>query len=215
MKSYSEHIKTTNPKNLKLRKPVYRSSTIFPFIINKEVDTKIFFFGYWLLKKQIKEVELQITFRNESGKSLKKISKKINKSISYSLSLKKILKNYKKLKIGSVELEILSKQDLIFPYPAMVLNLDSKENSAMVHSFSRTFNNYRDKIENTKFLVPESGFDILPNKNLKPFISFTNGDREEKNKEILIEIINLMKKLLKKIKIKKLNLYEQNFYTSK
>ena len=75
MKSYSEHIKTTNPKNLKLRKPVYRSSTIFPFIINKEVDTKIFFFGYWLLKKQIKEVELQITFRNESGKSLKKISK--------------------------------------------------------------------------------------------------------------------------------------------
>ena len=45
-------------------------------------------------------------------------------------------------------------------------------------------------LANSKIKVAESGFDIIPNKNFYPFISFVNGHQILKNQLLKIRIIN-------------------------
>ena len=47
MKSYRDHLISTDPtKNALLKKPVFRSSAIFPFIINNKISNKHFVFSF-------------------------------------------------------------------------------------------------------------------------------------------------------------------------
>ncbi len=43
MQTYKNYLKSINNKNLNNRKPVFRSSAIFPFVISKNINTNIFF----------------------------------------------------------------------------------------------------------------------------------------------------------------------------
>ena len=178
MKSFQDHINFTDT----LRKPVYRSSAIFPFILEKNIDTKIIFLSYWFLKRKITEVSLLITIRNIDGKIIKRSIDKINCVKSYNISLKELLLR-NNLSRGSIELEIFSTEDMVFPFPAFSINLVSRECTTSVHSCGRIYNDFDDFISNSKIIVPESGFDILPDKNLKPFFSFVNGPLKLKNSE--------------------------------
>ena len=93
MKSYQNHLKSiNNGKNYIQRKPIFRSSAIFPFLINKELNTNIYFLGYWLIKRKIKEVSLLITLRNNTGNIIKRESILIDKVKSFNLSIKNIYK---------------------------------------------------------------------------------------------------------------------------
>ena len=70
MKSYQAHLSSTDAKKalLNVRKPTLRSSAIFPFIINDYMNTKILFLGYWLIKRNIKEIKVKIHLRTNTGK---------------------------------------------------------------------------------------------------------------------------------------------------
>ena len=74
MKSYQAHLASTNIKNPNSLKnnQILRSSAIFPFIINKNLDTKILFMGYWLMKRNIKNVTLKVSLRSKEGAIIKK-----------------------------------------------------------------------------------------------------------------------------------------------
>ena len=80
MKSYQAHLSSTNIKNPKIsgNNEVLRSSAIFPFIINDSLDTKILFMGYWLIKRNIKKVSLNISIRSKEGILIKKSVQTIN-----------------------------------------------------------------------------------------------------------------------------------------
>ena len=204
MKSFQDHINFTDT----LRKPVYRSSAIFPFILEKNIDTKIIFLSYWFLKRKITEVSLLITIRNIDGKIIKRSIDKINCVKSYNISLKELLLR-NNLSRGSIELEIFSTEDMVFPFPAFSINLVSRECTTSVHSCGRIYNDFDDFISNSKIIVPESGFDILPDKNLKPFFSFVNGPLKLKNSLLEIKIINFKgEKKYKKINFKNICEYE-------
>ena len=130
MKTYQEHLRSTNPsKNNPIkRKPVLRSSAIFPFMINKFLDTKILFLGYWLIKRNIKQVKIRVILRSRKGLVLSKKLKVVNKVKAFSISVKKII-DYKDLEntiFGSIELEVFSKQDMIYPSPAFVINFEEE-----------------------------------------------------------------------------------------
>ena len=59
MKSYYQHLRSTQEfgeKQNLLKKPVLRSSAIFPVIQNDHYSTTIHFLGYWLLKRNLKEI---------------------------------------------------------------------------------------------------------------------------------------------------------------
>ena len=173
MKSYNDHLKSIK-KSINQNFGIYRSSAIFPVLVNNKIDTEISFLSYWFLKRKIKNIIFNLVLRDKEGNRI--FNKKINISFTkvFNFSIKKLLtttffKLRKENFIGSIELEFFSKVNMVFPFPAVMINLRSQNSSAFVHTCGRIFNNGNDKRENTKFLVPESGFDLLPNKSLQSF----------------------------------------------
>ena len=214
MKSYQNHLKSiNNGKNYIQRKPIFRSSAIFPFLINKELNTNIYFLGYWLIKRKIKEVSLLITLRNNTGNIIKRESILIDKVKSFNLSIKKYLQVKKNEHIfGSIELEIFSSQDMVYPFPAFVINLKGSSTSSFVHTCGRVYNDIADLESNNSELTPESGFDISEKKNCAPFFSFVNGPKKIIDEKINLSLINhkgLVKS--KTIKFNKIRPYETIF----
>ena len=215
MKNYKEHLRSisTIKKLNEKRSKVLRASAIFPCFTNKDLDTRILFLGYWMLKKNLPYIKFSYKLRDKMGKILKEKTQILTETKSYSISIKQLLLNTLKDNFfGSIELEFFSKNDLIFPFPACVISLDYKQGSSFVHTVGRVYNNSEDEKNNSKFKVPEAGFDILPNKNFYPFISFVNGKRKLLNQKLQVKIINFKNQSFTKlINLKNIKPYETKF----
>lgn len=215
MRTYTDHYKSINLLR-KEERPILRSSAIFPFFVNKDLDTRILFLGYWFLKRNIKEILITITIRLEKGEIINRENFNIDSVKAFCISIKKKLKK-KNIFItanlkGSIEIEVFSTKNLVYPYPAFVVNYDSRKSSTFTHTCGRIFNDIDDYKKTLKFLPPETGFDILPNVSTNPFFSFVNGNIFLKNQKINLEIFCNNKKIIKKkIFIKKINPYETKF----
>ena len=182
MKSYYSHLQSTmefGEKKLVTKKPVLRSSGVFPVTHNKNYSTKIHFLGYWFLKRQIPEVTLTITLREKSGEILLRKIEIINETKAFTINLKSLLQeinfNSNSDFIGSIETEFNTTRDMVFPYPALVLEYYNKEFNTCVHTLGRIYNDFEDMTENSTFKVPETGFDIHETDDLHSFLSFVNG----------------------------------------
>tara|TARA_B100001057_G_scaffold501203_1_gene621981 strand:+ start:4251 stop:5813 length:1563 start_codon:yes stop_codon:yes gene_type:complete len=216
MRKITDHIKNLSTPNKisKTRSKVLRSSAIFPCNTNKFLDTKILFMGYWMIKKNIKKILMNYKLRDQYGKMLISKTTKINKIKAYSISTKNLLHkhNINENFLGSLEVEFLSKEDLVFPFPACVINMDYKGGSSFVHTIGRIYNDKKDFLANSKIKVAESGFDIIPNKNFYPFISFVNGRQILKNQLLKIRIINSRNEyFIKKIDLSIVRPFETKF----
>ena len=235
MKSYQSHLTETQsfgenlPKNYR---PKMRSSAIFPLIKKKyKIESIYTFMGYWLRKRNIKVVTALITIRDSIGNKIKVISYEINCYKSYVFSANDFLLDRYENFIGSVEIEIFSAVDMVFPYPAITFALKSTNGITFVHTSGRIYNDIDDLNSNSEIIVAETGFDIYTGKNYSPFFSFINGPlkieksyyelefidensnhysqkRQIKNVApyglVLIELFNKKFKLSKKFKEKKL-----------
>ena len=210
MKSYSNHLISTQsfgeqiPLNYR---PTMRSSASFPVrVVNNKLDTIITFLGYWLLKREIKEVTVIITTRSSNGQTINIESNLINCVKSYRWSIKETLeKNQEAFDgdfFGSVEIEIFSARDMVFPYPAITLSYLSNLGNTFVHTSGRIYNDISDMEANNEQIVAETGFDIIPMKSFSPFFSFVNGPFKIDNEKIDLEYINASgHSLFKKITI--------------
>ena len=180
MKSYSKHLASRleyGETSESSRKPVLRSSGIFPVIKNENFSSRILFMGYWLLKRNIPEVNILLTLRSENGKILLRKTQIINSSKAFSIDLDSLLNeiNFASNFLGSLELEFNTTRDMVFPYPALILEYFGNDFSTCVHTIGRIYNDFEDLNENEQFKVPESGFDIYCNDDLVSFMSFVNG----------------------------------------
>jgi hypothetical protein len=216
MKSYYQHLKSTQEfgeaENL-LKKPVLRSSAIFPVVHNESYSSSIHFLGYWLLKRNIQEITLVITLRNSDGKILLRKIQIINQAKAFSINLKNLLEetNLDNLKnfIGSIETEFNSTRDMVFPYPALVLEYHNDNFNTCVHTLGRIYNDIEDLKENDETLVPETGFDIHESNDLTSFLSFVNGPLENSDGYIQYTITNHdSKKLTGDFHLGKINPFE-------
>jgi hypothetical protein len=196
MKSLSSHFKSRLvPSEIitKSQDPVFRSSAIFPVIKNSNYTTRISFLGYWFLKHVIKKIELTLTFRNNDGSIISKTSSIIDSPKVFRIELDNLLKENKITEnefYGSIELEVFSSKNLIYPYPAFTINFYNKDFCTSVHSVERTYNNSQDLQENQITVVPEAGFDIYENNNLQSFLAFVNGSLQNDNAIINYTITN-------------------------
>jgi len=215
MKSFSKHLSSRlefGEKKELTRKPILRSSGIFPVVKNNNYSSRIIFLGYWLIKRNIPEVGLIITLRDNNGKILLRKIENINSVKAFSIDLDKLLNeinNNSKDFLGSIEAEFNTTRDMVFPYPALVLEYYNSEFSSCVHTIERIYNDFEDLIENEQTKVPESGFDIHQTHDLESFISFVNGPIE--NSDGVIEYIitnSKSKKLSGTINLGKIRPYE-------
>jgi hypothetical protein len=182
MKPYAEHLSSTHDYGQTIdltRKPCFRSSAIFAVRHDQDFSTRILFMGYWLLKRNISEVCILITLRSEKGRILIRKQKIIDSPRAFSIEIGQLLYDIEydffAPFIGSIELEVFSTRDLVFPYPAFVLNYYNDSSVGAVHTAGRVYNDVEDLTENEEVFVPESGFDISLHENSQPFFSFVNG----------------------------------------
>ena len=181
MKSYYNHLasRLEYGETVDLsRKPILRSSGIFPVVKNKNFSSRILFMGYWLLKRNIPEVGILITLRSDNGTILLRKIKTITATKAFSIELDSLLSEIDLISndfIGSLEIEFNTTRDMVFPYPALVLQFFADDFSSCVHTIERIYNDFEDMAENEQFKVPETGFDIYCTDDLTPFTAFVNG----------------------------------------
>ena len=147
MKSYSQHLKSTQEfgeTHSTIKKPILRSSGIFPVIQNQHYSSSIHFLGYWLLKRNIPEITLGITLRNADGTTLLQKTEIIDVAKAFSVNLSSLLSeidfDIKNNFLGSIEIEFHSTKDLVFPYPALVLEYHNEKFNTCVHTLGRIYN---------------------------------------------------------------------------
>ena len=181
------------------RKPVLRSSGIFPVMKNENFSSRILFMGYWLLKRNIPEVGIIITLRSNDGIVLLRKVQTIDSVQAFSIDLDSLLSeiNYNSNFLGSIEVEFNTTRDMVFPYPALVLEYFGTDFNSCVHTIQRIYNDFEDLRENEQSQVPETGFDIYCTSDLDSFFTFVNGPLENQDGIIDYVVTNSKSEKLK------------------
>lgn len=196
MRSYYEHLQTTMPTThvAVLPKPIFRSSAIFPVMQLPGISSRILFMGYWILKRNIHEISAVVSLRDLSGKLMARNDFIIKEAKTFRVELADQLelagKDRNSSFSGSLEVEFYSSQNLVFPFPAVVINFYGPEFSTVVHTAQRIYNDFDDMIKNSQIAVPESGFNIYANDDCEPFIGIINGAEPVEHSIVLMKFFN-------------------------
>lgn len=202
MRSYYAHLETAmgSPLAAIPPKPTFRSSAIFPMLQMPGISSRILFMGYWILKRNIREIAAVITLRNTAGNVLFRDHMLVQEPKTYRVELSEQLAksglapnaNF----TGSMEIEFFSTQNLVFPFPAVVINYYGPEFSTVVHTAQRIYNDFDDMNRNSQSEVPESGFNIYAEDDREPFIGLINGATAVPDCKIYMQFFNEEKRSL-------------------
>lgn len=185
MRSYYEHLETAMgaSKAAVPSRPTFRSSAIFPVMQAPGISSRILFMGYWILKRNIQEIAAVITLRDQGGKVLSRSNLSIREAKTFRIELADQLESggisCSVEFIGTMEIEFFSTQNLVFPFPAVVVNYYGPTFSTVVHTAQRVYNDFEDMNKNSQTFVPESGFNIYADAEKEPFIGLVNGPMAE------------------------------------
>ena len=193
MKSYAQHLTSTKSYGEEEKldyRPTMRSSAAFPLLHKPNRLTSIYsFMGYWLRKRNIPLVTALVTVRNKDGEKLSVQSIEVAEIKSFEISSSDLLKNPHEEFTGSVEIEIFSAVDMVFPFPAITYALKGVNGLTFVHTCGRIYNDFDDSSANSEQLVSETGFDLYIGEDYTPFFSFVNGSVAIENEMIELEYI--------------------------
>lgn len=177
-----------------MRKPVFRSSAIFPIFHLAEIRTRIAFLGYWMIKRGVPEIQAVVTLRTAQGKTLNRKTERITEAKAYRYEAADLLAESgigaDGEFIGSLEIEFFAARDLVFPYPAVVVQYYGPAFGTIVHTAQRVFNDAEDRDANLESMVPEAGFNIYADDDREPFFAFVNGCDEVRGGEVEMKFFN-------------------------
>lgn len=200
MRSYYEHLlQTQKVQSPDVVKAIFRASAIFPAYHTSEISTRYIFLGYWLIKRNIKELVCIATLRNHQGEILVKKEFPIQEKKGYSIELSELLllcHTEASLFTGSVEIEFFSSEPLVYPFPAVTINIYGKKFSSVVHAAQRVYNDAEDMAANEKEHVAESGFNIAIDQNREPYLTLINGPQKEDKFKLDFQFVNHREEIL-------------------
>ncbi|WP_123041910.1 hypothetical protein [Cohnella candidum] len=201
MRSYQSHLQHASAANAAVaRKPTFRSSAIFPVFHLKGVRTRIAFLGYWMVKRSIPEIHSVVTLRSIHGTPLYRRSERITEAKAYRVEAEDLLAwagmNPEAEFTGSLEIEFYSSRDLVYPYPAVVVQYYGPEFGTIVHTAQRVFNDAEDRNANLESVVPEAGFNIYADDDREPFFAFVNGCDPVRDGRIAMKFYNSKRETL-------------------
>lgn len=214
MRSYYAHLETLTSSQAAIPpRPVFRSSAIFPVFHTSWGSSRILFMGYWILKRNIREIAAIVTLRDNQGANLARHFFSVTEAKSYRIETAGMLKISKfadeREFFGSMEIEFFSSQNFVFPFPATVLNYYSPKFCTVVHTAQRIYNDFEDMTKNSQTKVPEAGFNIYANDDIEPFLGLINGIFPEKDSVLQLKFINHRQQILTtNIELQNLNPYE-------
>lgn len=200
MRSYWSHLQSLVPEKNKdlVPKPIFRTSAIFPVFKLPGISSRILYMGYWILKRNIKEIGEVLTLRTLEGKELYRTTQQITSPKCYRVEVDEILKQigHSGDFTGTLEVEFYASTPLVFPFPAVVINYYGPNFSSVVHTAQRVYNDFDDLRKNSESAVPESGFNIYADEDHEPFISLINGCEPTEECTVQMQFFNLNKETL-------------------
>jgi len=137
--------------------------------------------NYWLEKRNNKDILLKITLRKMSGETISLQEKEIHKIGAHVIHLQNLLDTLPtehRLNEGSIELEFFSKQNLVMPYPAIIIRYVGENWHTSAHTTQRNFSTDSADTEeriNKPFLAEEGNITIHNNSDYEPFFIIHNG----------------------------------------
>ncbi len=193
MKSYEDHLESLLSKSP--TNSCHRASAIFPIFFDAHVSMRLLFLNYWLLKRKIDHLLCRLYLRDLKGNTVFKKFFYVDDIRGYSVDLSRLIGRRYPFG-GSLEIEFASPENLVFPYPAVVVHYQGAHFSTVVHSAQRTFNDDKDQKESSRPQVVESGFNIYADKDCAPFLTYINGPRPLQKKALKLAAYNLDQKVI-------------------
>jgi hypothetical protein len=195
-------------KSAKDPKIVNRSSAIFfvKYSKEKKIFTDIHFLNYWKLKNKVANISGKLTIRKLNGSIL--LSKKIpiSKIKSYCIKLNQLLSKKKIQEFtGAAEVELFSKNNLYYPYPAIFARYYGENWHTGTHSTTRYLS--KDSGDNIDIInkeqpANESNITLFPEEKTNCYIVLHNGLNSSQNMKVSLTVTNRnCKKIVKKLKV--------------
>ncbi len=193
----SEFVKTKNQvedleKAFEARKKSFtnRASCVFPIYLKANTDLHIVFLNYWSLKSNILSNNITINFRiyTNDGHLIKLESiKTLHDHNQY--SIKKILCPENDTSVfefnGSIHIEIVSIDNLKFPFPGIVGIYQANDLYSVVHAAGRVKNT--DELQKVSY-TQETNWTCKFGENITPFFHFFNGPSVPIKKNITVTL---------------------------
>lgn len=200
MRSYYAHLQTTAAVEMMAGRPTFRASAIFPVIHEQGVSSRVLFLGYWMLKRNIDKIAALTTLRAMDGTIIVRTLLTLTEAKAYRIEIVDLLEQAGGSPLdpffGSIEVEFFAASNLVFSFPAAVINYYGDDFSSVVHSAQRVYNDFDDMQKNSQTAVPESGFNVHVDENSEPFIGLINGPLPHEESKIELQFFNSQGDLL-------------------
>ncbi len=154
---------------------ISRGAAVFPLFDLELNNLYLTFQNYWKWKRDV-YVEYKITIRNLEGKSFLELSNNEVKDVNL-ISLRDIVNknqiHFSNIKNGLVEIEIHSKENIVYPFPAIIGVYKSNSGFiSAVHTCGRTL----EKGVIDRRIFSETNFYVFKSERFIPFIHLFNGE---------------------------------------
>lgn len=169
-----------------------RSSCIFPVHLRSKTDLHIVYLNYWTIKNGIERDQLIINFRiyDSTGNAVLKIPREIGETHNQ-ISIRSLLaenincdeKNFD----GMVEIEILSLENIQFPFPGIVGIYQAGDLFSCVHAAGRIKN--ADEAQRVIY-TQESNWTCKSGLDVTAFFHYFNGPTLPRAKTIAVKLRN-------------------------
>lgn len=162
---------------------VHRSSLLVPTMPKTEVS--ISFLNHFLIKRNNPNVGLRITAVNDNGSRIITRLFPINEPRVYTFHLQRDFCP----EATSYLVEFFSSNNVVIPFPAVMVNHRGPQSYSSVHSFNRILNDIFEDDEINTIQVAEGAIDIAQDPNTSTFFTVYAG-QNRLQKEILLQFKN-------------------------
>ena len=162
-----------------------RASCVFPVFLGESSDTHLVFQNYWGWKNNIEKVFCILRLRNSLGESI--LSTQIEIENHNEIKISNLIEDKSLMNRGTVEIEIISPENLGYPFPAILAFYVTKDQKSVVHAAGRILNS-NEAFNNGKW--KETNFTITLEDDFSPFICLFYGQYVKNNSEVRIKFID-------------------------
>lgn len=164
---------------------VLRSSAIFYYRKDDEIETTISFLNYWQLKRDLR-VGILASVRKKDGTLVRRERLTFTQGQVLNYSPFQKSDGFE----GSVEIEIVCAENMFIPYPAIMVIYRSAKGISFVHSYGRTYSPHEIEEKRTITEGEEGCWTLLDSDRVQSFAIFHNGNQKCAKQSVRLRVLN-------------------------
>lgn len=190
---------------------VLRSSAIFYYRKDKDVQTTISFLNHWLLKRDLK-VCIIANIRSMDGTLIRRQELQFLKAQVINFSPFSVDDAFE----GSVEIEVFSTQNLVIPYAGILALYETSNGITAIHAYTRIYSQHEVEEKRTIDEGQEACWTIDDTDDIDSFGIFHNGDQQCEPQLVTLNLLTSSGSTIKReFQLRALKPYETVFIKPK